>query len=513
MPVPFTADRTSSAELAEVVAAFEEAETELHQAQAKRAGVLARAQELALREASRGSNQDRAEFAYRTVRAELAIAARVHERTLDAQLQQATTLVEDYPRVHALHSAGFLSAGHIGVIIDAGIIVQDPEQRLNYESAVIALAIDMSVAELRPHARRIAERFAEQTFDERHQEARAARRIGVSHGEDGMSCLRLILPTLQAKAIHDRTTRMGHALRGLGSMLAEAEQLAQQECPAQGDQAGPLPSSTPAPTPTPDQETRTMDQLRADIAADLLIEGEPSEALGGAGLGAIRAHVSITAPITTALGECLTSVVSTDQPASRVEVPDSLRREIESAFGLSSETVIDGLAGADGVAHLAGCGPIDTNSVQHLLHEPGQWSTIRVHPRDGSVLSVDSYRPSAQMRRFLGARDQHCRFPGCTVPVARCDLDHTVDWALGGKTRTDSMAHLCRGHHMLRHHTPWSYEQLPGGVLNWTSPTGRTYVSHPPSRVMFRPIDTSGPWQTAPPGDHLAHPPEEPIPF
>jgi hypothetical protein len=103
----------------------------------------------------------------------------------------------------------------------------------------------------------------------------------------------------------------------------------------------------------------------------------------------------------------------------------------------------------------------------------------------GTVLAVDRYRPSARMRRYLAARDQHCRFPGCRAPLARCDLDHTVDAALGGATATDNLAHLCRGHHTLKHHGGWRVRQNDDGALEWRSPTGRGYRERPPGRVVF----------------------------
>ena len=36
------------------------------------------------------------------------------------------------------------------------------------------------------------------------------------------------------------------------------------------------------------------------------------------------------------------------------------------------------------------------------------------------------YRIPTALARTVRARDQHCRFPGCSVPAARCDLDHTI---------------------------------------------------------------------------------------
>lgn len=102
------------------------------------------------------------------------------------------------------------------------------------------------------------------------------------------------------------------------------------------------------------------------------------------------------------------------------------------------------------------------------------------HPFSGALLAVDRYRPSEDLRRHLRARDQRCRFPGCGLAPRKCDLDHNHDAALGGETVHDNLATFCRRHHMLKHHSPWHVEQGPGGVLEWTSPTGRSYIDRPP---------------------------------
>lgn len=75
--------------------------------------------------------------------------------------------------------------------------------------------------------------------------------------------------------------------------------------------------------------------------------------------------------------------------------------------------------------------------------------------------------------------DSHCRWPGCTVPANRAEVDHTHDYALGGVTDVTNLAHLCQRHHTQKQFTRWSVTQLPGGVLRWTSPTGRTYTDEP----------------------------------
>lgn len=140
---------------------------------------------------------------------------------------------------------------------------------------------------------------------------------------------------------------------------------------------------------------------------------------------------------------------------------------------------------AHGAPELMGYGLIDRDTAARIASGAKVWERVAVDDA-GAVLAVDRYRPSAEMTRLLAARDLHCRAPGCRVPVTRCDNDHTVDAALGGATSTANLAHLCRGHHVLKHHSDWEITQEPGGVIRWTSPTGRVYRDRPPSRVRFR---------------------------
>jgi hypothetical protein len=98
-----------------------------------------------------------------------------------------------------------------------------------------------------------------------------------------------------------------------------------------------------------------------------------------------------------------------------------------------------------------------------------------------------TYTVPAALRALLQARDGRCRFPGCTRPPRRTDLDHTLAWAHGGTTTAGNLAHLCRRHHVLKHQTRWQADQLPDGTLRWTSPTGRTH--HDP---VADPVDTTG---------------------
>ena len=95
------------------------------------------------------------------------------------------------------------------------------------------------------------------------------------------------------------------------------------------------------------------------------------------------------------------------------------------------------------------------------------------------------------------------------MPAIWCDRDHTIDAARGGPTCDTNLAHVCERHHVMKHATPWQVRQLPGGILEWTSPVGHRYTDHPPgadmpgataaslhptTRVRFIPDETPAPF-------------------
>lgn len=198
-----------------------------------------------------------------------------------------------------------------------------------------------------------------------------------------------------------------------------------------------------------DDDTRTMAQLRADILTDVLLSAGPAECVAGRGLEAIRATVQVTIPVLTMTG-------ASDEPCL-----------------------------------LAGYGPIDPDTARVLAAGAVGWERVMTSPVTGSVLAVDRYRPGPALQRFLAARDEHCRFPGCRRAVWRSDIDHTIDAALGGPTHHANLAHLCRRHHVLKGATPWSVEQVSPGVLVWTSPSGRAHTDRPEPVVRFVPDEAT----------------------
>ena len=79
----------------------------------------------------------------------------------------------------------------------------------------------------------------------------------------------------------------------------------------------------------------------------------------------------------------------------------------------------------------------------------------------------------------MNLRDGVCRFPGCTRPAIHNDIDHTRAAQFGGPTDAGNLAGLCGPHHALKHATTWKVSNRGDGILDWTSPTGKSYTTYP----------------------------------
>jgi hypothetical protein len=108
---------------------------------------------------------------------------------------------------------------------------------------------------------------------------------------------------------------------------------------------------------------------------------------------------------------------------------------------------------------------------------------VTIRPLAAGVCSHEresaGYRPSPSLRHLLEIRQRTCSFPSCRRAAVRCDIDHSLPYAKGGRTCECGCAPLCRRHHQVKQTRGWSLEQPEPGVLVWRLPHGRTYVAEP----------------------------------
>ncbi|HRN28132.1 MAG TPA: DUF222 domain-containing protein, partial [Terrimesophilobacter sp.] len=100
------------------------------------------------------------DHAWRSLVAELAVASHVSDRTMQARLNEANTLVTRFEAtLHALERDA-ISLGHARVIVEHGTRIADAETRTRYETAVIDRAITLTPGRLGRIARLTSERLS-----------------------------------------------------------------------------------------------------------------------------------------------------------------------------------------------------------------------------------------------------------------------------------------------------------------------------------------------------------------
>lgn len=182
-----------------------------------------------------------------------------------------------------------------------------------------------------------------------------------------------------------------------------------------------------------DDTGRSLDQIRADVALDLL-SGRCGHYRHANRVGAGR--VDVTVPV-------------------------------ETLAGLS-----------DAPGDLDGFGPVIAEIARKTVMEniDGEWVFTVTDQGRPVATGTLARRPTISQQRHIQATYPTCVFPGCRYDAYDCDLDHRRPRSQGGATHNDNLAPLCRHHHMVRHHTPWHLQRLPNGDHQWTSPLGHTYT-------------------------------------
>lgn len=362
------------------------------------------------------------EIVERSIRLELASALRITENAAADLLWFAQALLERYPDALDALSSSLITERHARTLAEA-LDALDPALAERLRGPALELARTHPVGTFRRRLQQMIERAQAVTLDQRHAEATSERRVEIEQTRDGMGWLHLHAPMVEIAAIHARLT-------------AQAKAIIRR----------------------PDEE-RTLDQVRADIACDVLVDGDTR--LLPADVRGIRPTVAVTVP---------------------------------------ALALLDGAApGAGGAPpEVEGIGPISITRARELCGGADGWMRVLTHPETGVVVSVGrtKYRPPPGLARLVKWRAGRCMAPGCQMPAERCEIDHSVAWEIGGHTCLGNLCPLCTGHHTLKHHGGWTVAHVPGGALRWTSPSGRSYVVEPERRV---PAFTAASPEAAPP--------------
>ncbi|WP_344771660.1 DUF222 domain-containing protein, partial [Nocardioides daeguensis] len=214
---------------------------------------------------------------------------------------------------------------------------------------------------------------------------------------------------------------------------------------------------------------------RRDLALDLLIP----EDLEGPGVSRLAgARTSTTGepegPGVSRLAGARTSTTGT----SGSTVP---RRKVVLNVHLTDTSLLDDpnpFANPVGRWEEGRC-PVSTAQIREWLRAKDTTIIVRPVIDLADHVPVDSYEIPDRHRTRVILRDHSCRFPHCTRPAQRCDVDHARPYGEGGVTCPCNEVPLCRRHHRAKTHSAWRYDIVMPGSYVWTSPNGfRFRVDH-----------------------------------
>ncbi|MDJ0376426.1 HNH endonuclease signature motif containing protein [Cryobacterium sp. PH31-L1] len=381
-------------------------------AQASKAEVLAEAWDYTTQTAQTGRahagpghehDWDDAFAAQQGLVAEMACALRIPNGSASGLFRESRQLVVERPDTLTALRTGDISLRHARRLLDQ--LDSVPESaRDQLETVLLPHAQRLTPTQFDGKARKLRERFHPDSITVRRARCLSDRKVLFFPDKDGMATLWLRGAGDDLQGIYTRVTDAAISLQG------------------------------------PD-EPRTLSELRADVAVDLLQQGVTS-----AGLGAgLTANVNITVPVLTLMGK-------SEEPGD-----------------------------------LEGYGPIDPETARKLAGTATSWLRVLTHPHTGVVLDVSSepFRVPAALKKYLRLRDGTCRFPGCNRSAGHSDLDHTIDKQFGGPTTATNLHFLSPAHHNLKHFSDWKTVADPDGTLHWTSPAGKHYATDPATRISF----------------------------
>ncbi|MCD5311798.1 HNH endonuclease signature motif containing protein [Kineosporia babensis] len=200
---------------------------------------------------------------------------------------------------------------------------------------------------------------------------------------------------------------------------------------------------------TPDP--RSHQQRRADILRRLVLNADPATLPMQQGR---RPHVHLTIGLETAL-----------------HLDDHLTE-------LHAHGLVPASLGRDLLRQAAKITLVLREGRQPLTHGPGDQANC--------TETSTRYKPRQTVLDQVLGRFPQCVHPGCTLDAARCDVDHAIPFAKGGKSCPCNLIPLCRTHHRLKTNGGWSLrltrsdEPYPVGSIEFRSRLGQRHIEPPP---------------------------------
>jgi len=329
--------------------------------------------------------------------AEIGVALFLSRRVSENELAFALSLAKRLPRLADMLTDGVVDVARAKTIDRCTLHLPDIAAQAVLDQ-IADVAPSLTVGQLRAQIQKLCIQVAPHEAVERYEAAIAERRVVAESNDSGtVNLLAMNLAPDQVACVTDRVNTIARAMCG-------------------------------------DGESRSMDQLRADIFVDLL--------------------------------------TGSNHHTTRRGVVD-IRVDMTTLIGLD-----------DNPGDLAGYGPIIADVARRVVDnaQDAEWRATVINPATGQPThaGTTSRRPTASQRRRIETRDPTCIFPGCRMPATRSDIDHTVSVEDGGTTTDENLAPLCRYHHRIKHKHDWTYQRSDDGTYVWVTGLGQIVTTARP---------------------------------
>ena len=130
---------------------------------------------------------------WRSLRAEIAAAAQVHERTAQSLLDLARALLHRFPATFHGLRYGCLTQRHARIVVEQATGLPE-ELSAEYEARLLPFAEKLVPARFEKLAAKVRASLSPEAMAERHREALTGRRMAIDPGADGMAWLGVYAP-------------------------------------------------------------------------------------------------------------------------------------------------------------------------------------------------------------------------------------------------------------------------------------------------------------------------------
>ncbi len=391
---------------------------------------------------------------------ELSVVLREQPFSVQMQLARSRRLASDLPSVWAAYRRGEVDPEQVRVIDRVARRVAEPSTLTAIDEQVVGAAQTRSPKQLRSWLLRLVVALEPLAFAARHRKALAERRVTVVQGVDGIG---YVTGEVSAEDAADIDALLAAAARQLGASDPRCEQ-----------------------------------QRRSDLFADLLLgrvridDGELDDASVSEPVsdpqGAVaRAWLEVE-DIDPETGELLgvrrVAVDADGEPIDSGPEPQptltSIRRPRTVRIGVvvPLSSLLNAGDAPGELADRSGFVPAEVlrQAIGEAEAAGNQVLFTRLLTDDGGRL-LDTTElgrfPSVRLAEAIRIRAGTCRFPTCSVPADRCDIDHHEPYPLGATAARNNDPE-CRRHHRAKTFA-WLASVREDDAVEWTMPDANRY--------------------------------------